>query len=397
MVRNNAKPLACLRSPLVAPHAARSRKVPTLSRQKFFGAFAAAGLSLLISACGQGPAPTADTGTPATAPSTSVNVYSARHYDSDEAMYAAFTAKTGIKVNRIEASADLLLERLKAEGAASPADVVIVSDAGALWRLADAGVLGEMAIPAAEALAPAHFRDPQKRWYGLTKRARVIAYDRTRFTAEQAPQSYAALADPVWQGEVCARASSNIYNLSLMSALIGRWGEDEAERWARGVVANFARQPSGGDTDQLKAVAAGECGVALVNQYYWVRLAQSANPDDRAVADRIGLVYPDQDGPGQAGPNQVGAGTHVNVTGAGVAAHAPHPDAAAALISYLASTEGQRYLTQETFEAPFDLAAMPDAPGLVPFLTIKEDPVDLAALGERQGDAQRLFDLAEWR
>ncbi|HET9735910.1 MAG TPA: extracellular solute-binding protein, partial [Burkholderiales bacterium] len=242
-----------------------------------------------------------------------LNLYSSRHYQTDEALYAGFTRATGIKVNRIEAGEDALIERIRNEGARSPADVLVTVDAGRLWRAEQLGLFQPVKSAQLESRIPASFREPGGLWFGYSLRARVIAFNKAKVKAGEL-RNYEDLADAKWKGRVCMRSSSNIYNLSLMGALIDHLGEAQAEAWAKAVRANLAREPKGGDTDQLKSVAAGECDVTISNQYYYARLARSQKAEDRQVAEKVGVLF----------PNQASWGTHVNISGAGVMKNAPH-------------------------------------------------------------------------
>jgi iron(III) transport system substrate-binding protein len=226
-----------------------------------------------------------------------LNLYSARHYQTDEALYSGFTRQTGIVIKRIEAREDELLERLRNEGANSPADVLLTVDAARLAVAHEMGLLAPLASPVLEARIPAHLRTAD--WFSFSTRARVIVYAKALVKAQDV-QNYADLADPRLKGKVCSRSGSHPYNLSLLAAQIAHRGESRATEWARGVVANFARQPKGGDTDQIRAVAAGECGVALANTYYLARLMRSDKAEDRKTIEQIGVVWPDQGGRGAA-------------------------------------------------------------------------------------------------
>ena len=315
-----------------------------------------------------------------------LNLYSARHYQTDEALYAGFTRLTGIRVNRIEAGEDALIERLRNEGARSPADLMITVDAGRLWRAEQLGLFQPVKSALLEERIPANFREPGGHWFGFSMRARVIAYRKARVKPAEVP-TYEALADPRWKGRLCVRSSSNMYNLSLMGALIERLGEAQAEAWGKAVRANLAREPKGGDTDQLKGVAAGECDVAISNHYYYARLARSAKAEERAIADRVGVVF----------PNQADRGTHVNISGAGVMRHAPHRAAAIRFLEYLAGDEAQRYFADGNNEWPV-VAAVPVAnPVLSAFGAFKYDPVNVAVLGRNQPAAQKLYDRVGWK
>ena len=270
-----------------------------------------------------------------------VNIYSSRHYQTDETLYSGFTKKTGIKVNRIEAGEDALIERIRNEGARSPADVLITVDAGRLWRAEQLGLFQPVSSALLESRIPESFREPGGQWFGFSMRARVIAYNKAKVKPGEL-ETYEQLADPKWKGRVCMRSSTNIYNLSLMGAIIDHLGPEKAEAWGKAVHANLAQDPKGGDTDQLKAVAAGQCDVTVSNQYYFARLARSQKPDERQVAEKLGIVF----------PNQKTWGTHVNISGAGVLKHAPHRDAAVQFLEYLASDEAQRYFADGNNEWP---------------------------------------------
>ncbi|NJO54072.1 MAG: extracellular solute-binding protein [Bacteroidales bacterium] len=241
-----------------------------------------------------------------------VNLYSARHYDSDIALYEQFTKDTGIKINRIEGNADQLIARLKSEGAGSPADVFITADAGALWRAQQAGLFQPVTTQTLTARIPANLREPGGHWYGFTRRARVIAYDSDKVRPEEI-DDYAKLASPRFKGKLCVRSADSVYNLSLVGAMIEALGPDKAAEWVRGIVANMARPPQGGDRDQIRAVGAGVCEVALTNSYYYIRMASGDNEADRKLTERVKLAFPSLDG----------KGAHVNISGGGVVANAP--------------------------------------------------------------------------
>ncbi len=318
---------------------------------------------------------------PALAEDKVLNLYSSRHYQSDEALYEAFTRQTGIRVNRIEAGEDALIERIRNEGARSPADVLITVDAGRLWRAEQLGLFQPVRSALLERRVPASFREPGGHWFGFSMRARVIAYHKARVQPAEVA-TYAALAEPKWKGRICVRSSSNIYNLSLMGALIEHLGAAQAEGWARAVRANLARDPKGGDTDQIKGVAAGECDVAIANHYYSARLAGSAKADERAVAEKVGIVFPDQ----------AGRGTHVNISGAGVLKHAPHRDAAVKFLEYLASDDAQRYFSDGNNEWPVVASVRVNNPVLAALGAFKYDPLNVAVLGRNQPESQKLYD-----
>jgi iron(III) transport system substrate-binding protein len=315
-----------------------------------------------------------------------VNVYSSRHYKTDEALYTGFTKQTGIKVNLIEAGEDALIERIRNEGARSPADVLITVDAGRLWRAEQAGLFQAVKSPLLEARIPASYREPGGHWFGFSSRARVIAYNKAKVQPGEI-RNYEELADPKWKGRVCMRSSTNIYNLSLMGALIDHLGESKAEAWAKGVRANLAQEPKGGDTDQLKAVAAGQCDVTVSNQYYYARLARSEKPDEKRVAEQLGIVF----------PNQASWGTHVNISGAGVVKHAPHRDAAVKFLEYLASDDAQRYFADGNNEWPVVASVKVDNPVLNAFGDFKRDRLNVAVLGKNQPSSQKIYDRVAWK
>lgn len=307
-----------------------------------------------------------------------VNIYTSRHYDTDERLYTDFTAQTGITVNRIDADADELIERMKAEGAASPADVFITVDAGRIWRADEAGLLAATASPVLEAAIPAHLRHPEGHWFAFSTRARIIFYDKERVA--EPPETYADLADPKYRGLVCTRSSSNIYMLSLMAAQIAHLGEEGARAWAQGVWDNRARDPQGGDTDQLKALVSGECAIVLANTYYFARAISPGVEGITEALDRIGWVFPDQDG----------AGAHVNISAAGIAAHAPNRENALRFLEYLVSESAQAYFAAGNNEFPVVPSAGVSS-AVESLGTFRADELALTALGENQTRAQEIY------
>lgn len=315
-----------------------------------------------------------------------VNLYSGRHYQTDEALYSGFTKATGIKVNRIEASEDAIIERIRNEGQRSPADVMITVDAGRLWRAEQLGLFQPVKSATLDERIPAHLREPRGHWFGFSQRARVIAYNKEKVKPGEIT-SYEQLADPKWKGRVCMRSSTSIYNLSLMGALIDHLGEQKAEQWAKGVRGNLAQEPKGGDTDQLKAVAAGLCDLTVSNQYYYARLARSQKPDEKQVAARLGIAF----------PNQSSWGTHVNISGAGVLKHAPHREAAIRFLEYLASDEAQRYFADGNNEWPVVRTVKVDNPVLNALGDFKADRLNVAALGKNQPQSQKIYDRVAWK
>jgi iron(III) transport system substrate-binding protein len=314
-----------------------------------------------------------------------VNVYTARHYDTDQALYDDFTAATGIEVNLIEGDADQLIERIKAEGQNSPADVLITVDAGRLHRAEEAGVLAPVESDVLNAKVPEHLRDPEGLWFGLSQRLRGIVYAKDRVDPAEIA-SYEVLADPAWQGRVCIRSSTNVYNQSLVGAMIEAHGVEQTEAWAQGLVDNLARDPQGGDTDQIKAVAAGECDVAVVNHYYFVRLLKSDEPDEKAVADAVSIVFPDQDG----------RGAHANISGAGLVATSPNKDDAIAFLEYLTTDQAQEYFALGNYEFPVVDGVKTD-PVLEQWGDIKTDQVNAASYGDNNADAVMLMDRVGWK
>jgi iron(III) transport system substrate-binding protein len=315
-----------------------------------------------------------------------VNLYSARHYQTDEALYQNFTKETGIKINRIEASDDQLIERLKSEGPNSPADVLLIVDAARLAQAQDLGLFQPVKSKSLDERIPASMRDPDGHWFGFSSRARVIVYNKAMVNPADVA-TYAALADPKNKGKVCTRSGAHPYNLSLISAQIAHMGEAKAEAWAKGVVANMARKPQGGDTDQIKAVAAGECGIGVTNTYYYARLLRSTKPEDRDIVSKTGVVWPDQ----------AGSGTHLNISGAGVLKNAPHRANAVRFLEYLASTEAQVYFADGNNEWPAVQGVKVRNPALETMGTFKPDPLPIATLGKNTATAQKIADRAGWR
>ncbi|MEM8616601.1 MAG: extracellular solute-binding protein [Pseudomonadota bacterium] len=315
-----------------------------------------------------------------TADRPTLTIYSARHYDSDQRLYDGFEALSGAKIEVREGKSDQLLEIMKAEGDQSPADLILAADAGALWRFKDAGLTRALSSADLADQIPAKFRDSENHWYGVSKRLRVIVYDPERFTPD-ALATWEGLVGPDKDGEICVRTASNIYNLSLMAELIQREGREAAERWAAGIASNMARRPQGGDTDQIRAVAAGQCGLAIVNHYYWVRLANSGSESDREAAASTRIVVP---------AFGDGGGAHVNISGAAISATTDAPDLAEDFIAYLLTAEGQALLTADTYELELTEQTVDGLP------TFSASDIDLGVFGENQAEAQTVFDLAGW-
>jgi len=314
-----------------------------------------------------------------------VNLYSSRHYDTDEALYDTFTNQTGIRINRLEASEDQLLQRLKAEGDKSPADVLITVDAGRLWRAQSMGLLQPVRSAVLEKAIPGHLREPDGYWFGFSKRARIFVVNKDRVKPGEL-QRYEDLADPKWKGRLLIRSSTNVYNQSLVGALIAVDGEAKTEAWAKAVVGNFARPPKGADTDQIRGVAAGEGDVALSNSYYFARLLASKKPQDQAVVANLLVIFPNQDD----------RGAHVNVSGAGVARHAPNRANAIRFLEYLASPEAQRYFTDGNYEFPA-VAGVPYDPVIASWQGFREHTLNAATFGKNNEAALKLMDRAGWK
>lgn len=313
-----------------------------------------------------------------------VNLYSSRHYDTDIALYENFTEQTGIKVNLIEGSGDELIQRIQAEGANSPADILITVDATRLWRAVDAGIFAPVESDVLAEKVPESLRHPEGLWFGMSKRARVIYYNKEK-GAPEGLDTYEDLADPAYAGMICIRSSSNVYNQSLLASIIATAGEEAAEEWAKGVVSNFARAPEGNDTAQIEAVAAGACDVGVGNSYYWGRLAASDDAAKNEIAAKVGAIFPNQDD----------RGTHVNVSGAGVVATAPNADEAVAFLEYLVSDEAQRLFAEGNNEYPVVAGIEVDSP-INDLGTFKEDTVNAGELGPLNPVAVRVFDRAGW-
>ncbi|MEW5972236.1 MAG: Fe(3+) ABC transporter substrate-binding protein [Pseudomonadota bacterium] len=314
-----------------------------------------------------------------------VNVYSGRGEALIKPLLDTFSKETGIKVNLVSGKDDALIERLKAEGAQSPADVLMTADAGRLHRAKAAGVLQAVDSPSLNAAIPATYRDPGNQWFGLTLRARVIVYAPERVKREEL-STYEDLADPRWKGRVCMRSSDSIYNQSLTASLIAHDGEAATLDWAKDVVANLARPPKGGDRDQIKAIAAGECDVSLVNTYYLAGMQNAEEPAEREAAAKVAVFW----------PNQKDRGAHVNVSGAGITAAAKNVAEARKLLEFLVSDEAQRWYAEVNQEYPVRLG-IAVSPTLRAMGEFKADALPLARLGELNAQAVRLLDRAGWR
>ena len=322
--------------------------------------------------------------TAASAQEKVLNLYSSRHYQTDEALYTNFEKATGIKINRIEGQEDPLIERIKSEGDKSPADVLITVDMGRLLKAQQMGLFQPVKSAVLDEKIPRELKSADGTWYGFSVRARPIYYAKARVDAKQLPD-YESLADPKWKGKICVRSGMHPYNLSLMSSIIAANGAEKAEAWAKGVVANMARDPKSGDTDQIKGVAAGECDIALGNTYYFARMMKSDKPEDRAAVEKVGVIF----------PNQSNRGAHINISGAGVAKFAPNKDAAIKFLEYLASPDAQNYFANGNNEYP--VVGRADNAQLKAMGEFKRDTLSMDLVGKNYALAAQTFDRAGWK
>lgn len=315
-----------------------------------------------------------------------LNLYSSRHYDTDERLYSDFEEKTGITINRIEDKADALIERMKAEGTNSPADILMTVDAGRLWRADEAGLFQPVETETLNARIPEWLRHPNGHWYGFSQRIRILFYDKDKVDPMDI-QTYADLADPKLKGLVCTRSSGNIYMLSLMSSVIAHKGPEKATEWAEGVWNNRARDPAGGDTDQLRAIAAGECAIGVSNTYYFARALRK---DVKGLSDedmaRIGWVF----------PNQATTGAHANISGAGIAKNAPNKENAIKFLEYLASDDAQQYFSAGNDEYPA-VMGVGLSESVAKLGIFRSDTLNLSKLGENQPEAQKIYDRVGYK
>ena len=329
---------------------------------------------------------------PAQAEEPVLNLYSARHYATDEALYANFTQATGIRINRVDADDAGILARLKAEGSASAADVILLVDASRLWK----GEVDQLFAPVKsvelEKAVPKHLRSQARAegsmWFGLSTRARLIVYDKQKLSRSDV-DTYEKLADPRLAGRLCVRSGSHPYNLSLFGAMMEHLGPAATETWLKGLVANMARSPKGGDTDQIKGVASGECGVALVNSYYLARILRSNTLEDKAIADRVGVVF----------PNQASWGTHMNIAGGAVARHAKHPENALKFLKYLVSAQAQTYFADGNNEWPVVKGLKLNNPALQAMGgdNFKSEQLPVNVVGMNQVKVQQMLDRVGFR
>ncbi|MEP3918308.1 extracellular solute-binding protein [Ascidiaceihabitans sp.] len=314
-----------------------------------------------------------------------LNLYSSRHYDTDERLYSDFTEATGITINRIEGKGDELIARMQAEGTNSPADVLLTVDTTRLQRAKDAGVLQSIENATLEERIPSNLQDADNQWFGFSQRARIIFYNKA--DVANPPMDYVALADPAYKGMVCHRSSSNVYSQTLLSAVIENHGEEAATAWAKGVVDNFARDPQGGDTDQLRGLVSGECQVSISNTYYFARaLRKDVKGLDKAAMDNIGWVFPAQDA----------EGAHMNLSGAGVAANAPNKDNAIKFLEYLASDQAQVYFSSGNDEYPA-VEGVELSPSVAALGDYKGDTVNLSDVAKNVPTAQKIFNSVGWK
>lgn len=314
-----------------------------------------------------------------------VNIYTHRHYKADDVLFKKFSEETGIKVNIVNASADELIQRLETEGENSSADILITVDAGRLYRAQSKDLLQPVRSEILETNIAPEFREESGYWYGMTYRARIIAYAKDRVNPEDI-KTYEDLADPKWKGKIVIRSSENVYNQSLLASIILADGEGKAKEWAAGVVANMARNPKGSDRDQVKAVASGEADIAVVNTYYIGLMLNDENVEERKAGETVGIIFPNQDG----------RGTHVNVSGIGVTKYAPNKENAIKLMEFLSGEEAQQILANLNYEYPINPKAT-KASILKTWGDFKADPVALYKLGEYNSKAVMIFDEAGWK
>jgi iron(III) transport system substrate-binding protein len=328
----------------------------------------------------------------ASAQEQTVNLYSARHYQTDEALYADFTKATGIKVNRVDSDDAGILARLKAEGAASPADVILLVDAARLGKGDADGLFKPIKSKLLDTAIPAQLRAKESAegttWFGFSTRARVLVYDKLKVKKADV-DTYEELADPKNKGLLCTRSGAHPYNLSLFGAVTEHLGEAKTEQWLKGMVANMARAPKGGDTDQIKGVASGECGIAITNTYYLARLMRSDAPEDKAIMERVGVVF----------PNQQSWGTHVNIAGAAVAKNAKNTANAVKFMEYLASPSAQNHFANGNNEWPVVASVKVSNPALQAMTggSFKSETIPISAVANNQLKVQQMLDRVGYK
>ena len=314
-----------------------------------------------------------------------VNIYSAREENLIKPILDIYSKETGVTINLVTGGADELIQRLSLEAANSPADLLLTVDVGRLYRAKEAGVLQPITSAILNAEIPEKYRDSEGYWYALSLRSRVIVYDKERVNPAEL-STYADLADPKWKGKVCVRSSSNIYNQSMVASMVSRNGVEATQEWAEGLVANFARSPQGGDREQVTAIAAGQCQVALINTYYLAGLLNSSIPADRANGEAVAVFWPDQNG----------NGAHINISGAAVTKAAKNKDAAVKLMEFLVSDEAQHWYAETNNEFPIR-ADVESSDLLKSWGDFKADDISLDQLGIHNAEAVRLMDRAGWK
>ncbi|WP_274309280.1 Fe(3+) ABC transporter substrate-binding protein [Solibacillus daqui] len=317
--------------------------------------------------------------------SKEVNLYTSRHYDVDDTLYKEFEKETGIKVNVIKGEPDELLERIKREGNASKADLFLTSDAARLFRAKEDGLLQAVSSDTLDKQVPGNFQDTDQMWYGLTKRARVIVYNKETVKPEEL-STYEALTEAQWKNRVLVRSSENVYNQSLLASMIEINGEEKAKEWANGLVTNFARNPEGGDRDQAKAIAAGIGDVAIMNTYYYGQMLNSTDPEEVKVAESLGVFFPNQDT----------TGAHVNISGAGVIKTSKNKDNAIKLLEYLTAPEAQTVFAETNYEYPVNPEAT-SSELLKSWGEFKEQDIPLSTLGDHNSKAVMIFNEVGWK
>lgn len=357
-----------------------------------FTTLLALGLSaiMLFSACTPTPKKAADTKTDQTTKAAEitpkvVNLYTDRHYDSDDKLYSTFTQETGIKVNIVKGKSDELIERLKTEGEDTQADLFITADVGRLYKAKATSLLQAVDSQFLKTNIPENLRDKDNHWFGLTKRARVIVYTKDRVNPSDL-STYEDLTSPKWKGKILVRSSDSVYNQSLLASFIETIGEENAKKWASGIVANMARDPKGGDRDQAKAIAAGEGDIAIMNTYYFGLMLNSSDPEEKKVAEKLSIFFPDQNG----------NGTHINVSGAGVVKSAKNKENAVKLLEFLASEIIQKAYAEANYEYPV-LKGIEASDLLISWGSFKEQTISLTKLGENNEKAVKLLNEVGWK
>jgi iron(III) transport system substrate-binding protein len=314
-----------------------------------------------------------------------INLYSSRHYNTDTQLYDDFTKQTGIKVNVVEGEADQLLERIKSEGASGPADVFVTVDVARLWRAEEAGIFAPVTSPVIAKRIPKYMRHPEGYWFGFAKRARVIMYNKERVKPSEL-STYEALADPKWKGRIVVRPASNTYNQSLVASMVVAHGEQETEKWCRGIVANLAQPPQGNDMNRIEAVASGIADLTLANTYYFVRFAKSKDPAKQEVFKKVGVFF----------PNQQDRGAHVNLSGAGLVKTSRNREEAIQFLEFLTSDTAQVFLTKDNYEYPAVEGLSLD-PVLASLGSFKPDLTDIASYGPNLAKAVEVMARAGWK